>query len=95
MILYILCLILFAVGLYGVFIKKDLIKMIIGINIMGLAVNLFLIMIGYKTGGRYPILSKEELHIAKNLFSQMVDPIPQALVLTAIVLLDGLFQSGS
>lgn len=49
---------------------------------MECAVNLFFILIGYKYGGEHPLFTKEILshhHI-------MVDPIPQALILTAIVI---------
>jgi multisubunit Na+/H+ antiporter MnhC subunit len=68
------------VGLYGVMIKKNLIKIIIGVAIMEYAVNLFLILIGYVKGGTAPIISDG---FVKGPF---VDPLPQALVLTAIVI---------
>ena len=57
MIIYILCLLLFLVGLYGVIAKRNLIKIIIGIAIMECSINLFFIMIGYVEGGTAPILS--------------------------------------
>ena len=40
---YFLCMTLFTVGLYAVVVKRDLVKIIIGIAIMDYAVNLFLI----------------------------------------------------
>ncbi|MDP3730582.1 MAG: sodium:proton antiporter [Candidatus Omnitrophota bacterium] len=80
MTVYILCLTLFSVGLYCVLRKRNLIKIIIGIGIMEYAVNLFFILIGYKAQGRSPIFAADQA--VKN----MVDPLPQAIVSTAIVI---------
>ena len=81
---YILCFILFLIGLYGVCCKKNLIKIVIGFIIMDNALNLFLIMIGYKKNGIAPILTKG---MDIDLFAlSSVDPLPQALVLTALVI---------
>ena len=80
MIVYFLCIFLFLVGLYGVVTKRNLIKIVIGLAIMEYSVNLFLILIGYVRGGTAPILSDE---VTKRVF---VDPLPQAMVLTAIVI---------
>ena len=44
-----LCFVLFGVGLYGVLTKRNVIKIVIGIAIMEYAVNLFLVLIGYRT----------------------------------------------
>jgi multisubunit Na+/H+ antiporter MnhC subunit len=80
MTVYILCIALFLIGLYGVLVKRNLIKIVIGIAIMEYSVNLFLILIGYVRGGTAPILSDDA---AGRVF---VDPLPQAMVLTAIVI---------
>ena len=80
MILFILCFVLFMVGLYGVIVKRNLIKIIIGVAIMEYSVNMFLILIGYVKGGTAPIISKGFEN------GPFVDPLPQALVLTAIVI---------
>ena len=69
------------IGLYIVLIKKNLIKVIIGLSIIDTGINLFLISVGYIKGGTAPIFSKPGLKA-----SDMVDPVPQALVLTAIVI---------
>jgi len=61
--------------------KKNLIKIIIGLGFIDTGINLFLIIIGYIKKGTAPIFSKPGLNPA-----QMVDPVPQALVLTAIVI---------
>ena len=78
--IYILCLILFSVGLYCVLRKRNLIKIIIGIGIMEYAANLFFVLIGYRAQGRAPI------HATDQVIKNMVDPLPQAVVLTSIVL---------
>ncbi|MBU3912450.1 MAG: sodium:proton antiporter [Candidatus Omnitrophica bacterium] len=80
MTVYFLCLVLFCIGLYCIVRKRNLIKIIIGIAIMEYSVNLFFILIGYKIGGRAPIHSSDQTIL------NMVDPLPQALVLTAIVI---------
>ncbi len=80
MALYFLCLILFAIGLYGILRKRNIIKIIIGIMIAEYAINLFFILIGYTVEGRSPIFSPGQE------VSNMVDPLPQALILTAIVI---------
>jgi multicomponent Na+:H+ antiporter subunit C len=79
---YLLCFILFCIGIYAVLSKKNLIKIIVGLAISEYAANLFLILVGYKLGGRAPIYSPDETILS----GQMVDPLPQALVLTSIVI---------
>ena len=69
------------IGLFIMLTKHNLIKVIIGLSILETGVNLFLISVGYITNGTAPIFSKPGLDI-----STMVDPVPQALVLTAIVI---------
>ena len=89
--LYALCFLLFMIGLYCVLVKKNMVKIVIGIVVMEYAVNLFLIMLGFRTGGRAPIVAKEDLTSMGSQVSDLfvrssVDPLPQALVLTAIVI---------
>jgi len=69
------------IGLCIILIKRNLIKVIIGLSILDTGVNLFLISVGYISKGTAPIFSKHGLDSAR-----MVDPVPQALVLTAIVI---------
>lgn len=77
---YILCLFLFCIGLYCVLRKRNIIKIVIGLGIVEYAVNLFFVLVGYRMHGRAPILAKDQIVL------NMVDPIPQALVLTSIVI---------
>ena len=69
------------IGLYIILVKHNLIKVIIGLGILDTGVNLFLVSIGYISGGTAPIFSEPGLNA-----EYMVDPVPQALVLTAIVI---------
>ena len=81
---YALCLVLFMVGLYGVMVKRNLIKIIVSLVIMESAVNLFMVMIGYRKDGIAPIMTKGME--AGAFAGSAVDPVPQALVLTSIVI---------
>ena len=88
---YALCFLLFMIGLYCAVVKKNMVKIVIGIMVMEYAVNLMLIMLGYRTGGVMPIVERSQMvsadgQIAANFISASVDPLPQALVLTAIVI---------
>jgi len=86
--IYALCLTVFAIGLYGACCKKNIVKIILGLMTMGYAVNLFLILVGYRKGGLPPIL--EEGTNRAQFVSQAVDPLPQAMVITSIVIELGL-----
>jgi multicomponent K+:H+ antiporter subunit C len=57
-------------------------QVIIGLSLLSYAVNLFIFVMGWVRGGRPPFV---ELGAAVD-FSQFADPLPQALVLTAIVI---------
>ena len=80
MTLYFLCLVLFCVGLYGVLRKRNIVKMIIGLGIIEYSMNLFFVLLGYRFHGRAPIDARDQDIL------NMVDPLPQALVLTSIVI---------
>lgn len=85
---YIVAMLLIALGIYCILSKRNLIKIIIGLGVITNGIHLFLISLGYRTGGGPPILSGEllaQLGIVEYA-SQAVDPIPQALVLTSIVI---------
>jgi multicomponent Na+:H+ antiporter subunit C len=88
---YALCFLLFMIGLYCAVVKKNMVKIVIGIMVMEYAVNLFLIMLGYQIGGVMPIVEKSQMisesrDVAESFILSSVDPLPQALVLTAIVI---------
>ena len=69
------------IGLYAALVKKSLLKIVIGLSIVNSGLNLLIVTLGYVKGGTAPIFSP-----GYNGTQVMVDPIPQALVLTAIVI---------
>ena len=72
-------LILMVMGLSAIIFKKNLVKIVIGISVIGSSVNLFLVSLGYRSRGAAPIFTN-----APKL--DMVLPTPQALTLTNIVI---------
>lgn len=70
---------LFVVGLYTVITHSNLIKKIIGINIMETSVFLLFVSIGFVQGAAPPVLSLGETN------GFFVNPLPSALILTGIV----------
>jgi len=90
---YALCFLLFMIGLYCAVTKKNMVKIVIGLLVMEYAVNLFLIMLGFRSGGIAPIVDQSQVESASgqirlipSFIDMSVDPLPQALVLTAIVI---------
>ena len=81
---YSLCFVLFLIGLYGVCCKKNLVKIILGLLIMEYSLNLFLILLGWRKNGIMPIIDKTTN--LESFSATAVDPLPQALVLTSIVI---------
>lgn len=71
------------VGLYGVLTRKNIVKILIALNIIETGINMLLVAFGYIEGGITPIL-QSDFSIAN--LNKMVDPVPQALVLTSIVI---------
>ena len=75
-------LVLILIGLYGVLSTKNVIKIIVSINIMEIGINIFIISVGFVNGGIAPILTSD----FNNSTLNFVDPLPQAMVLTSIVI---------
>ena len=75
--------ILFGIGLSNLMLAKNLVKKIIGLNIMDTSVYLFLAAKGYVENSVAPIVSVSDLgHIEHTLYT---NPVPAGLVLTGIV----------
>jgi multicomponent Na+:H+ antiporter subunit C len=72
-------------GLYaaGVFmmLRRSVVKLIIGIGLLGHAANLLIFTIAGLTRGRPPLITT-----AGDNAAGVADPLPQALILTAIVI---------
>jgi len=84
--LYILDSALMGMGIYALIAKRHIIKKIIGVVIIEYAINLFLILIGYRAEG-VAVAPIQDAEIgATELAAKAVDPLPQALVLTSIVI---------
>ncbi|MBQ3109111.1 MAG: cation:proton antiporter subunit C [Clostridia bacterium] len=74
--------ILFVVGLLALVLHKNLIKKIIGLNIMDTAVFLLLTSGGYIAGKTAPIVTDPSIPAT---MEQFINPLPSGLVLTGIV----------
>ena len=84
--LIVLCsgLVLVLVGLWGMLTQRNMIRMIIGFSLTDTGIHMVMVSIGYVTGGTAPIIN-DAVPIAEAA-SRVVDPVPSALVLTAIVI---------
>lgn len=77
--------VLYAAGIYMI-LRRSLVKLILGIIILGNGANLLIFLLGRITKGRPPIIPGD-LKVFEEAYA---DPIPQALILTAIVISFGL-----
>lgn len=82
--IYSLCLLLILIGLYGVVVSRQTLKIVVSLLIMNHGVHLLLLLIGYRQGGTPPII--EQGTVITEFAITAVDPLPQALVLTSIVI---------
>ena len=86
---YALAFILLVIGLYAIIAKKNVIKIIIGLLIVDYAVNLFLVLLGYRSPPDGAVAAAPILTAGTppdELLAHTVDPLPQALILTSIVI---------
>ncbi len=84
---YFVYIILMMLGMYGIFMKNNYMKKIIGLNILQTSVILFFISIGAKEDATIPIVehhSEHGEHLAVNAM-HYINPLPHVLMLTAIV----------
>lgn len=72
---------LYAAGLY-LMMRRSIVKLILGLMILGHAANLLIFTAGRLTRGQPPIIATE----TGKLIEPYADPLPQALILTAIVI---------
>jgi multisubunit Na+/H+ antiporter MnhC subunit len=75
---------LILVGLWGMLTQKNIIRMIIGFSLIDTGIHMVMIAIGYVTGRTAPII--DATVSAGEAVRRVVDPVPSALVLTAIVI---------
>jgi len=76
---------LYGSGIY-LMLRRSMVKLLIGLLLLGNGANLLIFLLGDLTKGRPPVIPPDS-----NIFKEVyADPIPQALILTAIVISFGL-----
>jgi multisubunit Na+/H+ antiporter MnhC subunit len=78
---------LLLLGLYAVAARRDLIRVLLGVALLQAGANLLLVAVGFRPDAAAPIL-------VDGVAGSMVDPIPQALILTTIVIGVGVLALG-
>lgn len=73
--------VLYSAGIY-MMLRRSIVKLIIGLSLLGHAANLLIFTMGRITRGQPPIIPEGSTVLA----GSFADPIPQALILTAIVI---------
>jgi multisubunit Na+/H+ antiporter MnhC subunit len=76
--------VLILIGLYGALTNRNILRMIVAFTVANTGVNLVMVAVGYLHGRTAPILNKA-VPVAEAA-ERIIDPVPQALVLTAIVI---------
>ena len=79
---YVFLALLFTVGLYGMMIKQNLMKKILGMSIVQASTIMFWIVSAYKEGAMVSVLDKRIGLENPDLY---LNPLPHTLMLTAIV----------
>ena len=83
---YFVVVILILLGFYVLLFKRNMLKMVFGIIFIGSGVNLFLITLGYRGGGVFPIVSDSTVTVTSFPVVQVV-VISCILVIVAIIAL--------
>ncbi len=76
---YVAAIIFFLIGLYIMLTHPNLIKKVIGMNIIDSSIFLFFVSVGYIEGGKSPIIENP------SPLTEFVNPLPSGLMLTGIV----------
>ncbi len=73
--------VLYSAGIY-MMLRRSMVKLLLGLLLLGNGANILIFLMGGLTKGKPPIIAD-----AENTFSDVyADPVPQALILTAIVI---------
>ena len=88
--LYAALFVVFGISVYGVVVKPHIVKKLIALSILGDTANTLIILLGYRTLPKpwppvFPEL-KPSLELIEEFTKLSVDPLPQVLVITAIVI---------
>jgi multisubunit Na+/H+ antiporter MnhC subunit len=76
------------IGVYAVVAGRNLIRVLLALGLIDSGVNLFLVATGFRADAAAPIL------LGGQPVGPMVDPLPQALILTSIVIGVGVLALG-
>lgn len=87
--IYMLTIVLLAIGIYGMIVCSNYMKKLMCMNIMQVSIIFFFLTFGQKDGATIPVTMN-------NLFSAdaYINPVPHALMLTAIVVSSGITGVG-
>ena len=77
-------LILILIGIWGMLIQRNILRIIVDFTLMGTGTHLVIVAIGYVSNGTAPIIDGG-LRLGEAP-TRSVDPIPSALAVTAIVI---------
>ncbi|MCX6802846.1 MAG: cation:proton antiporter subunit C [Candidatus Diapherotrites archaeon] len=83
---FIVSVLMIMVGLSALLFKKNMIKMAVGLSVMGSGINIFLVATCYRFGSIAPIFTNAPLSEASKAAVEMALPVPQSLTLTSIVI---------
>lgn len=75
---------LYAAGIFMI-LRRSLVRLILGLILLGNGANLLIFLLGRITKGSPPVIPEDS-----SILEVYADPIPQALILTAIVISFGL-----
>ena len=75
---------LILIGLWGMLTQRNMIRMVIGFSLTDTGIHMVMVSIGYITAGTAPIIN--DAVPMSEAVNMVVDPVPSALVLTAIVI---------
>lgn len=73
--------ILYSAGIF-MMLRRSMVKLLLGLLLIGNGANILIFLMGELTKGKPPIIDSEETHFT----GAYADPVPQALILTAIVI---------
>ena len=73
------------IGLYGALKRKNILQIIASFAIFDTGLNIVIVALGYMKGRTAPIIDGTVVTV-ENIGKTAIDPVPQALVLTAIVI---------
>lgn len=75
---------LILIGIWGILAHRNILRIIIGFSLIDTGIHVVMVATGYVTGGTAPII---DAALGKaDAAANAVDPIPSALVVTAIVI---------